>query len=111
MTAGITFFLSMVAAMFVFAWRFRRDPSWRGLAGPTLLWAIAGAITFSLIPVLGDARFGLAQRLHIATWLSWLLVTSLRARRLNRSAPQPQPSPAQPPSPSRKIHSQDRAST
>jgi hypothetical membrane protein len=86
MVAGITVFLSMVAAMFVFAWRFRHDPRWRRFAGLTLIWAVAGTVTFLLIPVAGDARFGLAQRLHIAVWLSWLLVTGLRARRLNLGA-------------------------
>jgi hypothetical membrane protein len=85
MVAGITVFLSMVVAMFVFARRFRHDPRWRGFARPTLIWALAGAVTFLLIPVAGDPRFGLAQRLHIATWLSWLLVTNLRARHLELS--------------------------
>ena len=85
MVAGITVFLSMIAAMYVFAWRFRRDPRWRSFAPPTLTWALAGAATFLLIPFAGDPRFGLAQRLHIATWLSWLLVTSLRARHLDLS--------------------------
>jgi hypothetical membrane protein len=86
MVAGITVFLSMVVAMFVFAWRFRRDPRWRSFARPTLIWAVAGAVTFLLIPLVGDPWFGLAQRLQIATWLSWLLVTSLRARHLDLSA-------------------------
>jgi Protein of unknown function (DUF998) len=80
MAAGITVFLTMVAAMYVFAWRFRRDPRWRGFATPTLLWALAGTVTFFLIPLAGDPRFGLAQRLHIATWLSWLLVAAIRTR-------------------------------
>jgi len=31
----------------------------------------------------GDARFGLAQRLHIAVWLSWLLFAGLRARQVS----------------------------
>lgn len=77
---GITVFLTMVTAMYVFAWRFRRDPRWRSFATPTLYWAIAGTVTFFLIPVAGDSRFGLAQRLHIATWLSWLLITAIRTR-------------------------------
>jgi hypothetical membrane protein len=81
MAAGITVFLAMIAAMYVFAWRFRRDPRWRSFATPTLAWALAGTVTFFLIPFAGDPRFGLAQRLHIATWLSWLLVTAIRTRR------------------------------
>jgi hypothetical protein len=85
MFAGITVFLSMIATMFAFAWRFRRDPAWRRSALLTLIWAIAGAATFLLIPVVGDARFGMAQRLHIAVWLSWLLFAGLRARQLSRA--------------------------
>jgi hypothetical membrane protein len=83
MFAGITVFLSMIATMFIFAWRFRRDPAWRRSALPALIWAIAGAATFLLIPVVGDARFGMAQRLHIAVWLSWLLFAGLRARQVS----------------------------
>jgi hypothetical protein len=97
MFAGITVFLSMIATMFVFAWRFRRDPAWRRSALPTLVWAIAGAATFLLIPVVGDARFGIAQRLHIAVWLSWLLFAGLRARQVSLAdldARQPAPSSA-----------------
>jgi len=103
MAAGITVFLTMVAAMYVFAWRFRRDPRWRGFATPTLLWALAGTVTFFLIPLAGDPRFGLAQRLHIATWLSWLLVTAIRTR---RHAPDTHQLPQHPPVPA-----QDRAAT
>lgn len=98
--AGITVFLTMVAAIYVFAWRFRRDPRWRSFATPTLFWALAGTVTFFLIPFAGDPRFGLAQRLHIATWLSWLLVTAIRTRRrapdthrLPQHAPTPAPAP------------------
>ena len=41
MAAGITVFLAMVITMYVFGWRFRRDPRWRNFATPTLLWALA----------------------------------------------------------------------
>ena len=95
MVAGITVFLSMIAAMYVFAWRFRRDPRWRRFARPTLIWALAGTVTFLLIPVVGDPRFGLAQRLHIATWLSWLLVAGLRARHVKFSTQDPGQDPVQ----------------
>ena len=97
MAAGITVFLTMIAAMYVFACRFRRDPRWRSFATPTLSWALAGTATFFLIPFAGDPRFGLAQRLHIATWLSWLLVTAIRTRRrapATRRLPQHAPTPA-----------------
>jgi len=80
--AGVLGFLAVIAAMFVFARRFRRDPAWRNYARPTLAWAIAAAVTFASIPFAPDALFGLAQRAHIATSISWLIVTMIRARSL-----------------------------
>ena len=79
--AGIATFLLFVAAIWVCAFSFRRSPRWRAFAAPTAAWAAAAVATFFLIPALGDGRFGLAQRIFVATWLSWSLVVALRARR------------------------------
>ena len=72
----------MTAAMFVFARRFSKDPAWTNHARPTLAWAVVATVTFLSIPFAPDALFGVAQRAHIATWLSWLIVTMIRARSL-----------------------------
>jgi Protein of unknown function (DUF998) len=80
--AGVLGFLGVIAAMFVFARRFRKDHDWSPYARPTLIWAIVAAVTFVCIPLAPDALFGVAQRAHIATWLSWIIVTMLRARSL-----------------------------
>ena len=72
-----------VAAMFVFARRFRREPSWRGYAGPTRWWAGAAVAAFVAIPFLGTSGAGTGQRIFAAVLGAWLFET---ARRLRRSA-------------------------
>ncbi len=71
----------MIAAMFVCSRRFGLDPAWRRLALPTLLWAFSTVGAFFLIPALGDAYFGVGQRIFIATWLTWLITVAAYARR------------------------------
>jgi hypothetical protein len=80
--AGVLGFLAGIAAMFVFARRFRKDPAWRDYARPTLFWAIAAAVTFLCIPVAPGSLFGAAQCAFIATGMSWMLVTMIRVRSL-----------------------------
>lgn len=80
LTAGITTFVLLVAAMFAMVRPFHRSERWSAFALPTLTWSVVAFATFFLIPILGDADFGMAQRLFVATWLSWLLATALRAR-------------------------------
>jgi hypothetical protein len=38
-------------------------------------------VAFFLVPALGTARFGLAQRIFIGTFLTWLFATATYARR------------------------------
>ncbi len=81
-SAGIVTFLLLIAGMFVCQRTFRRDAQWQPLAGPTLAFAGTALVTFFLIPAVGQAYFGAAQRLFIAVCLSWLLVVAQRGRRL-----------------------------
>lgn len=78
--AGLGAFLLVMAAMFVSSYRFRRDPAWRGHARPTLIWAGAALAAFFLVPALGNAQFGLAQRIFITTFVTWLAATAIYAR-------------------------------
>ena len=78
--AGVLGFLAVIAAMFVFARRFRSDPAWRAYARPTLLWAIAATVTFLAVPAAPGSLFGVAQYVHVATLMSWLFVTAIWAR-------------------------------
>ena len=86
--AGLVGFLAVIAAMFVFARRFAKDPAWRRYARPTLVWAIAAAVTLIAIPAVPPTLFGVAQYAHVATWMSWMIVTMLYARTL-ATAPAP----------------------
>jgi len=80
-----------VVSGLVDARRFGKDPAWRDFARPTLLWAIAAAVTFICIPLAPASLFGVAQCVFVATGLSWMIVTMIRARSL--AAP---PAPAGP---------------
>lgn len=47
---------------------------------PTLVWAVCTTGAFFLFPVLGADAFGIAQRIYVALFISWLVVTALRIR-------------------------------
>ncbi len=85
--AGIATFVLVVIAMFSTIRHFRRDPRWAAFAPRTLAWSIAALVAFFLIPALGNASLGLAQRIFVATWLSWMIATSIRARRSTARRP------------------------
>jgi hypothetical protein len=78
---GIVTFILMITGMFGLVRAFRRDPAWRSIATPTLVWAVAAVGGFFLIPISGSAHFGLAQRIFLTIILSWALTISLRADR------------------------------
>ncbi|MGW5240695.1 DUF998 domain-containing protein [Monashia sp. NPDC004114] len=81
MIAGICTYALVVLAMFSTVRHLRRTPRWTHCATPTLVWSVVALATFFLVPVLGDDSFGLAQRIFVATWLSWMIVTAILARR------------------------------
>lgn len=95
--AGLAAFLLLLTAMVVSSLRFRRDAFWRGHATATAVLAGIGLITFCLIPLLGDDRFGLAQRLFVGTFLVWLIATAAYVNRdlVAASAMPASPSPDQ----------------
>lgn len=78
--AGIATFVLVVIAMVSTIRHLRRNAGWASFAIPTTVWSIAALFAFFLIPILGDPSFGLAQRIFVATWLSWMITTALRAR-------------------------------
>jgi hypothetical protein len=75
---GIVTFILMIASMFAMVRPFRRDARFRALATPTLAWAIVAIGGFFLIPISGTAYFGVAQRVFLATILSWALTVAAR---------------------------------
>ncbi len=80
---GVVSFVTLIAAMFVCARRFRRAAMWRPWARPTLVWGIVGVAAFLLVPtnLLGADHFGIAQRIFLVVWLSWPLTLTASARR------------------------------
>lgn len=80
--AGILTFVLAVIAMLATIRHLRRSPRWSRYAVPTICWSVASIVTFFLIPVLGDANFGAAQRIFVAVWLSWMITTALVAYRI-----------------------------
>ena len=74
--AGITTFVLMLTAMAFCSVRFSRDRRWRRLAVPTCVLVVTGLVGFFFVPVLGDTHFGLAQRVLIGSFITWMLVTA-----------------------------------
>jgi hypothetical protein len=89
---GIATFILLIAGMFASVRPFRRDPRFRALATPTLVWAIAAVGGFFLIPLLGPVYFGVAQRIFLTVVLSWALTAS--ARGIEAPAREPAVAPA-----------------
>lgn len=79
--AGVLSFVSVVLVLFLCSRRFRRDPAWRPMVWPTRLSAAAAVAGFVLIPFVGNAYFGLAQRLLLGTMFTWLFAVVAYARR------------------------------
>ena len=74
--AGIATFVLMLAAMAVSSVRLRREPRWHGVVVPTFVLVLTGLVGFFLVPALGDARFGLAQRVLVGSFVTWMLVAA-----------------------------------
>ena len=81
-TAGIVTFVSMLLVMAISVSRFGREPRWRGFALPTAVCTVVGVAAFFLVPALGQAHFGVSQRLLIGAFLVWMLAGA--AHQLNR---------------------------
>ncbi len=71
--AGIITFVLVVIAMFSSVRHFRRHQRWAGFAILALAWSVAA--------------FVLAQRIFVATWLSWMITTAIRERRMTTTKP------------------------
>lgn len=76
-TAGILTFVAILVAMFFVAPRLRSQPRWRALGNLTRVMAIAGVPAFFLVPVLGQAHMGLAQRVLVGLLLTWNVFAQL----------------------------------
>ena len=73
-------FLALVGCFGVFAWRFARDPRWKGWPIPTIL---AAVLLMSLLAMYGAARAGggpagLFERMAVLDRSLWSLVFTIR---------------------------------
>jgi len=87
---GLSFFIGLSAACFVFARRFAGDPHWRGwvalsVAAGVLMLAffVAYAVVAALVP--GGGPGGLLERISIVTGLAWIALFALRLLRQMRA--------------------------
>lgn len=80
--SGLAAFLLMLASMHLAGWVLRSQHMWRAFAAPTLVWAAAATGAFFLVPAL-PAHFGLAQRIFVGTFVSWLLAATAYARHMS----------------------------
>jgi hypothetical membrane protein len=72
-TAGIATFVSMLLSMAISAARVRGERNWRRFTLPTAVCTVVGLVGFFLVPTLGQARFGISQRVLIGAFLVWML--------------------------------------
>ena len=77
--------LLVIPTFLAYAWAFRRDPRWRSFAVPTLVWAIAAALAFVLVIVLGEQNQGTSERIYLVIYVSWLIAASVRLVHFGRS--------------------------
>ncbi len=78
--AATTSFLLILIVMFLFARSFRGDERWRSFARTTAAWAVDAVGALFSIPVLGEEVFGVSERLFVAVFVSWLILTAIRLR-------------------------------
>jgi hypothetical membrane protein len=94
---GLSFFIGLSAACFVFARRFASDPHWRGWAALSvavgvlvLAFLIAYAVAAGRVP--GGGLAGLLERISIISGLAWIALFALRLLRQMRSSVSSAPS-------------------
>ena len=88
--AFLVILVAIITACFVFARRFRQEPTWRGYS---LYSVMTGILVPGLLVVLvqTDPAFtGLAQRALVAVFFLWIEVIALRALTLAIRTPQPE---------------------
>ncbi|MGN6160358.1 MAG: DUF998 domain-containing protein [Marmoricola sp.] len=76
--AGISTFFLSYAAMFALVRPLRANPRMSGFATPTLVWAVVSVLAFLTCapPVVGQAHFGIGQRIMAATFMTWIFAIS-----------------------------------
>lgn len=82
-TSGPLTFLSLTAGMFLVSWRFKQDEKWRPFYRTALILSLvmlAAYIGTFLSFITGSGLLGLAQRIALATAVTWMILTAARLR-------------------------------
>lgn len=89
---GVVTFVLTVVVMALLVREFRRSSRWAPMAAPTRIWAIVAVVVLVLTGPLAN-HFGVAERLLLATLVSWMLacaayaVTALHPSTAHRPTP------------------------
>lgn len=75
---GVVTFVLTVVAMALLVRGFRRSTGWAPMAAPSRLWVIVAVVVLVLTAPLAK-HFGIAERLLLATLVSWMLACSAYA--------------------------------
>jgi uncharacterized protein DUF998 len=82
---SVAAFVLLIAAMVLLWVACRRDPKWRGFAGPALLLGATGTAAGVASPLVDGSPFtGIAQRILAVTVALWLLLAAWQVRRTGR---------------------------
>ena len=79
--------VSVIAGCFVFARRFRQEPTWRGYGRYSVITGVLVPVLLAVNIVWGS-YVGLTQRALVAAFFVWFEVIALRALRLTTSVPE-----------------------
>ena len=90
---GVVTFVLTVAVMALLVREFRRSVRWAPMAAPTRLWAILAVVVLVLTGPLAK-HFGVAERLLLATLVSWMLACAVYAVIALRPATAAGPAPS-----------------
>ncbi len=85
---GITCFLTQLVSLAICSVRFRREAAWQRLTYPTRVLTQLGFAGFVCVPTLGQADFGLSQRLLVGSFIGWMILAAAWVR---HSSPSRQP--------------------
>lgn len=88
---GIASFLTQLVSLAACSVRFRREPAWQRLTNVTRVFLVLGIAGFLCVPALGQADFGLSQRLLVGALVGWMLLAAAWVGRSSTSShPLPQ---------------------
>lgn len=88
-TAGVLVMVVTMASMFALLRPFGGDGSWRSFRRVQLGWSVVALLLFVFVspPIVGEAHFGVAQRIGEAALFAWMVAVAARPLTAPVSAP------------------------